>query len=142
MGLFDNMKDMAEKAKESQKNVVDFSIKTSTESVAKEAATHLLEGEVVIIAQRHWNDWACVTNKRVMFVEKEGLFRNSNHHSIVNVRRKELLSIPFSSILEVNIDFGGLLGEVKIVTKNKTHELRLGKEKSQQFANEILIRIL
>jgi len=132
MGLFDNMKDMAEKAKESQKNAVDFSIKTSTESVAKEAATHLLEGEVVIIAQRHWNDWACVTNKRLMFVEKE--------YGIV--KRKELLSIPFSSILEVNVDFGGLLGEVEIVTKNKTHELRLGKEKSQQFANEILIRIL
>ena len=132
MGLFDNMKDMAEKAKESQKNAVDFSIKTSTESVAKEAATHLLEGEVVIIAQRHWNDWACVTNKRLMFVEKE--------YGIV--KRKELLSIPFSSILEVIVDFGGLLGEVEIVTKNKTHELRLGKEKSQQFANEILIRIL
>ena len=132
MGLFDNMKDMAEKAKESQKNAVDFSIKTRTESVAKEAATHLLEGEVVIIAQRHWNDWACVTNKRLMFVEKE--------YGIV--KRKELLSIPFSSILEVNVDFGGLLGEVEIVTKNKTHELRLGKEKSQQFANEILIRIL
>ena len=132
MGLFDNMKDKAEKAKESQKNAVDFSIKTSTESVAKEAATHLLEGEVVIIAQRHWNDWACVTNKRLMFVEKE--------YGIV--KRKELLSIPFSSILEVNVDFGGLLGEVEIVTKNKTHELRLGKEKSQQFANEILIRIL
>ena len=132
MGLFDNMKDMAEKAKESQRNAVDFSIKTSTESVAKEAATHLLEGEVVIIAQRHWNDWACVTNKRLMFVEKE--------YGIV--KRKELLSIPFSSILEVNVDFGGLLGEVEIVTKNKTHELRLGKEKSQQFANEILIRIL
>ena len=132
MGLFDNMKDMAEKAKESQKNAVDFSIKTSTESVAKEAATHLLEGEVVIIAQRHWNDWACVTNTRLMFVEKE--------YGIV--KRKELLSIPFSSILEVNVDFGGLLGEVEIVTKNKTHELRLGKEKSQQFANEILIRIL
>ena len=129
MGLFDNMKDTAEKAKESQKNAVDFSIKTSTESVAKEAAAHLLEGEVVIIAQRHWNDWACVTNKRLMFVEKE-------------LKRKELLSIPFSSILEVNVDFGGLLGEVEIVTKNKTHELRLGKEKSQQFANEILIRIL
>ena len=132
MGLFDNMKDKAEKAKESQKNAVDFSIKTSTESVAKEAAAHLLEGEVVIIAQRHWNDWACVTNKRLMFVEKE--------YGIV--KRKELLSIPFSSILEVNVDFGGLLGEVEIVTKNKTHELRLGKEKSQQFANEILIRIL
>lgn len=137
MGLFDNMKDKAEKAKESQKNAVDFSIKTSTESVAKEAATHLLEGEVVIIAQRHWNDWACVTNKRLMFVEKDyGPFSNPI------VKRKELLSIPFSSILEVNVDFGGLLGEVEIVTKNKTHELRLGKEKSQQFANEILIRIL
>ena len=132
MGLFDNMKDMAEKAKESQKNAVDFSIKTSTESVAKEAATHLLEGEVVIIAQRHWNDWACVTNKRLMFVEKE--------YGIV--KRKELLSIPFSSILEVNVDFGGLLGEVEIVTKNKTHELKLGKGAAQRFANEILIRIL
>ena len=129
MGLFDNMKDKAEKAKESQKNAVDFSIKISTESVAKEAATHLLEGEVVIIAQRHWNDWACVTNKRLMFVEKE-------------LKRKELLSIPFSSILEVNVDFGGLLGEVEIVTKNKTHELKLGKGAAQQFANEILIRIL
>ena len=129
MGLFDNMKDKAEKAKESQKNAVDFSIKTSTESVAKEAATHLLEGEVVIIAQRHWNDWACVTNKRLMFVEKE-------------LKRKELLSIPFSSILEVNVDFGGLLGEVEIVTKNKTHELKLGKGAAQRFANEILIRIL
>ena len=132
MGLFDNMKDRAEKAKESQKNAVDFSIKTSTESVAKEAATHLLEGEVVIIAQRHWNDWACVTNKRLMFVEKE--------YGIV--KRKELLSIPFSSILEVNVDFGGLLGEVEIVTKNKTHELKLGKGAAQRFANEILIRIL
>ena len=132
MGLFDNMKDKAEKAKESQKNAVDFSIKTSTESVAKEAATHLLEGEVVIIAQRHWNDWACVTNKRLMFVEKE--------YGIV--KRKELLSIPFSSILEVNVDFGGLLGEVEIVTKNKTHELKLGKGAAQRFANEILIRIL
>ena len=134
MGLFDNMKDMAEKAKESQKNAVDFSIKTSTESVAKEAATHLLEGEVVIIAQRHWNDWACVTNKRLMFVEKE--YGNGI------VKRKELLSIPFSSILEVNVDFGGLLGEVEIVTKNKTHELKLGKGAAQRFANEILIRIL
>ena len=132
MRLFDNMKDKAEKAKESQKNAVDFSIKTSTESVAKEAATHLLEGEVVIIAQRHWNDWACVTNKRLMFVEKE--------YGIV--KRKELLSIPFSSILEVNVDFGGLLGEVEIVTKNKTHELKLGKGAAQRFANEILIRIL
>ena len=132
MGLFDNMKDKAEKAKESQKNAVDFSIKTSTESVAKEAATHLLEGEVVIIAQRHWNDWACVTNKRLMFVEKE--------YGIV--KRKELLSIPFSSILEVNVDFGGLLGEVEIVTKNKTHELKLGKGAAQRFVNEILIRIL
>ena len=132
MGLFDNMKDKAEKAKESQKNAVDFSIKTSTESVAKEAAAHLLEGEVVIIAQRHWNDWACVTNKRLMFVEKE--------YGIV--KRKELLSIPFSSILEVNVDFGGLLGEVEIVTKNKTHELKLGKGAAQRFANEILIRIL
>ena len=134
MGLFDNMKDKAEKAKESQKNAVDFSIKTSTESVAKEAATHLLEGEVVIIAQRHWNDWACVTNKRLIFVEKE--YGNGI------VKRKELLSIPFSSILEVNVDFGGLLGEVEIVTKNKTHELKLGKGAAQRFANEILIRIL
>ena len=134
MGLFDNMKDKAEKAKESQKNAIDFSIKTSTESVAKEAATHLLEGEVVIIAQRHWNDWACVTNKRLMFVEKE--YGNGI------VKRKELLSIPFSSILEVNVDFGGLLGEVEIVTKNKTHELKLGKGAAQRFANEILIRIL
>ena len=134
MGLFDNMKDKAEKAKESQKNAVDFSIKTSTESVAKEAATHLLEGEVVIIAHRHWNDWACVTNKRLMFVEKE--YGNGI------VKRKELLSIPFSSILEVNVDFGGLLGEVEIVTKNKTHELKLGKGAAQRFANEILIRIL
>jgi len=68
-----------------------------------------------------------------MFVEKE-------YGTIIN--RKELISIPFSSISEVNVDFGAILGEVEVVTRNKTHELKLGKGAAQRFANKILIRIL
>ena len=134
MGLFDNMKDnmkgFSEQAKDLPTKTAQHADSLSTDSVAKEVSRYLLEGEQIILARRYWHDFACVTNKRLMFVDKIG------------TSTKKLISIPYSSISEVNVDFGAILGEVEVVTRNKTYELKLGKGAAQRFANEILIRIL
>lgn len=136
MGLFDNVKDnmkgFAEQAKDLSTKTAEHADSLSTDLVAKEASKYLLDGEQIIMAHKYWNDWACITNKRLMFVEKE----------YTGLGRKELISIPFSSISEVNVDFGAVIGEVEVVTRSKTHELKLGKGAAQRFANAILSQIL
>lgn len=140
MGIFDNMKDsvkdFAEQAKE-------FSAKESethglgmAKGFEREAGKYLLEDEHIIMAEKYWLDWACITNKRFFYVEA------NYKYSSLTKSKKELISVPFSAITEVNVDMGYVLGEVEVVTKNRTHELKLDKNTAQQFANAILNQIL
>lgn len=140
MGLFDNVKDnvkgFAEQAKDFSAKATETTDSNKAGSFDKEAGKYLLDGEHIIMAERYWKDWACITNKRFFYVDA-----NYSYGSMTKAK-KELISIPFHSIVEVNVDMGYLLGEVEVVTKNRSHELKLDKLTAQRFANAILNQIL
>ena len=140
MGLFDNVKDnmkgFAEQAKDLSAKATEAVDTNNASKFEKEAGKYLLEGEHIIMAEQYWADWACVTNKRFFYVEANYTYGASLKS------KKVLISVPFRSIEEVNVDMGYLLGEVEVVTKNRSHELKLGKGTAQRFANVILNQIL
>ncbi|MFU2014809.1 PH domain-containing protein [Peribacillus butanolivorans] len=82
----------------------------------KDVQDALFEGEEVVQTYGLVSDFACITNKRVFFVDKK-LRKVGN--------QKEIVSIPLRHIQTVTYDIGMLLGEVEIAISHKTYEIKL-----------------
>lgn len=103
------------------------------EQFMKDVQEVIFEGEEVIQTYGLVADFACITNKRVFFVDKK-LSKVGN--------QKEIVSIPLRHIQAVSYDMGMILGEVEIATSHKTYEIKLAsRELAKRFANKLLSQI-
>ena len=90
----------------------------------------LINGEEIIQCYGLLLDYVCITNKRLFFVDAS-----------LNGKKK-VVSIPYHHIEEVNGDYGYIKGEVEIVTKHHTYELKIGKILADQFVKDVLTQVL
>lgn len=98
-----------------------------------DAEKHLFEGERVIQCFGLALDYACITNKRLFFVDKK-------INSISN--KKIIVSIPFSSINAVELETGVMVSEVEIKTRNGEYELKLLNDTGDIFVKKLLQQAL
>jgi hypothetical protein len=84
----------------------------------KRIAEFLLEDEAVIEIYGLMADFACLTNKRVIFIDKSA----GSGSSITR-------TIPFSSIVEIGLDYGVFLSNnMEIITAGKAHQLKFNSD--------------
>lgn len=89
------------------------------EERSKEIDSFLFDGEVIENTYGLLMDFACLTNKRVMFVDKTLLSK-----------KKAIISIPYNRIDSIAIELGGALSisnEIEIITRGKEYELKFIK---------------
>lgn len=89
----------------------------------------MIEGEEIIQCYGLLLDFACLTNKRLFFV-----------NASINGKKK-VVSVPYKNIDEVFCDYGHLRGEVEIYTKQNKYELKMGTGLADKFANDILTQM-
>lgn len=65
----------------------------------------LIDDEEIIQCYGLLIDFACITSKRLFFIDGS-----------LGSTKKKVVSIPFNKIVEVSCDYGGLRGEVAIST--------------------------
>jgi hypothetical protein len=90
----------------------------------------LLPNEEIIQCYGLLLDFACITNKRLYFVDA----------SISG--KKKVISIPFCQVAEVHCDYGHLRGEVTVISRNSNHELKMGNELGERFTKDLLAQVL
>lgn len=93
------------------------------------AKKFLLEGEEMIRCYGLLLDFACITNKRLFFVDA----------SLSN--KKKVVTIPYNHIVEVSCDYGHLRGEVEVATTHKTYELKMGTGLAELFSKDIMTQM-
>jgi len=94
------------------------------------AKKYLVEGEEMLQCYGLLLDFACITNKRLFFVDAS-----------LGSTKKKVVSIPFKSIVEVSCDYGGLRGEVEVTTTHKSYDLKMGTQLTVAFADDILTQM-
>jgi hypothetical protein len=104
MGFFDNMaaKAAAQKDEKYQKKLA-------------QAQTYLIEGEEILSLFQLLNDFACVTNKRLLFVDKTFMSKKTG-----------VVSVPLSKVTEIALLLGGAFSfttEVEIKVGTADHSL-------------------
>jgi len=89
------------------------------EKYEKEISEFLLSGEVVEGVYPLIIDFLCITNKRLIFVDKEISIKEP---------KTTIYSIPYGNIASVGLEKNekafAFTDEISIVTKGKTHQLK------------------
>jgi len=109
MGFFDNVKAAADKAEQQKRT-----------KATDEASTFLLEGEAVTDLYFLIEDFLVLTDKRVLFVNKN-IFSS----------KKQITTLPYSKITAINLEKGGFMTfskELEIHVGAARYELKLWKE--------------
>ncbi|MGL6174040.1 MAG: PH domain-containing protein [Cellulosilyticaceae bacterium] len=81
--------------------------------------SYLIEGEIIEAVYRLVLDEICFTNKRIIFVDKEGLST-----------KKSIINLPYKSIYYFAVEKGGMFeldNEIKLFTKGSNFEIEFAK---------------
>lgn len=81
--------------------------------------SYLIDGETIECIYRLVLDEICFTNKRIIFVDKEGLST-----------KKSIINLPYKAIYYFTVEKGGVFeldNEIKIFTKGGSFEIEFAK---------------
>lgn len=98
---------------------------------SKDAEKYLLTDEEIIQCFGLLVDFACLTNKRLFFVDKK-----------LTKYKNEVVSIPFREIKDVRYEQKLTLGEVKIITRSDDFDIKMDRGTVKMFADAVLAKIL
>jgi hypothetical protein len=126
--MFSKLKEMQVKSQEKYQQSLSKAEEQMNQQYQKEIDGLLLEGEEVIQTYGLVIDFACITDRRLFFVD--GNMTN---------KKKKVVSIPIHHIHSVSYDMGYVMGEVTITTSHMEYEVKvLNKDLAKRFANHLL----
>lgn len=128
--MFGKLKEMQANAQSKQEESLDKAQESMNTIHRENAEKHLVIGEEIIQCYGLLLDFACITNKRIFFVDAK-----------LTSNKKKVVSIPYHAIHAVECDYGTFRGEVEIITAHDKYELKMGVGLAERFAKDILTQM-